>query len=99
MKPDNRLIILHSASNLFIEDPTVFIKSKNIQVHVEYSFQYPNNDYLVIKLEKGLAMKTNIIVKIQFQRALDSDEENGFLLKKYIDSDGLTKYQIRIEYK
>ena len=91
MKADNRLIVLHAASNLFIEDPTVYIKTGKIQVKVEYSFSYPNNDYLVIKLEKGLEMKSVIVINIQFERFFDSNLENGFILKKYIDSDGLTK--------
>ncbi len=91
MMPNNKYIILHLASNVFYEDPAVFIKSYDTQLNVKAIFPYSNNDYLIIELVEGLTLRSVIVIKMQFERKFDSNLENGFILTNYIDSDGLSK--------
>lgn len=99
MKEGNDILMLHVAEEIRIEDPMVTIVSNNEQIPIVSSFPYKKNEYFVMKLSRGIRARVEIFIDIQFERLFDSDEQKGFYMKKFKDSDGKIKNFMGTNFK
>lgn len=90
-KQGNNIILLHVTDSIRIEDPYVTIADTNEQIRIISTFPYKRNEYLVMKLSEGMQVNAKILINIQFERYFDSDEQQGFFMRKYKDAEGTIK--------
>ncbi len=94
---DNDKLVLHGSSLLRLEDPEAYFVSEtsgdqeNNQLAVKSSFQYFKHDYYVIIFNQKMRKNDRIRLKIQFERRIGADQNDGIFTSTYLDSDGLKK--------
>ena len=87
---NNDVIVLHATEILNIGYPIVNLyenetQTDPIQLNVISSFIYSRHDYFVMKLNRNLTQNSRIQINLDFDRDLDTNENNGFFYKSFID--------------